>query len=334
MCAAPSSWSRACLAGPTIGATASTNSVRWRAGATSNWRCCRGIGAATPALTRPRHSIPTRSCRSGAILTRAALTIWRRALLFSRPRSAALGRSAAGPGQRLWPLRRGLFRGGTGRGARPRRLLSLHLSRRRSCTHRGAGAGASRKGFAVTSVFVTSLKDEAALSPLRAFLAGRILRRRSQRHRLFRAYGSGRGNGARRARRAGAAGRAGWRWSRRLARSQRGLGPSDLAMHVALPEIDGRILSRAISFKAASARDARTEFAAVAHQPLADRVDFSAELARRWASLRRKPRRTSASLACCRIIRRAADAPAMRSASIRPRAPSLFARPYAPRAMM
>ena len=71
--------------------------------------------------------------------------------------------------------------------------------------------------------------------------------------------------------------------------SQRGLGPSDLAMHVALPEIDGRILSRAISFKAANARDAQTEFAAVAHRPLADRVDFAAELARRWASLRRKP---------------------------------------------
>ena len=48
-------------------------------------------------------------------------------------------------------------------------------------------------------------------------------------------------------------------------------------MHVALPEIDGRILTRAISFKAASPRDARTEFAAVAHQPLADRVDFAAD---------------------------------------------------------
>ena len=54
-------------------------------------------------------------------------------------------------------------------------------------------------------------------------------------------------------------------------------------MHVALPEIDGRILTRAISFKAASARDARTEFAAVGHRPLADRVEFVAELARRWA---------------------------------------------------
>ena len=71
--------------------------------------------------------------------------------------------------------------------------------------------------------------------------------------------------------------------------SQRGLGPSDLAMHVALPEIDGRILTRAISFKEPSPRDAQTEFAAVAHRPLADRVEFTAELARRWASLRRKP---------------------------------------------
>src|SRR5207248_4723259 len=35
----------------------------------------------------------------------------------------------------------------------------------------------------------------------------------------------------------------------------RGLGPRDLAMNVALPEIDGRILSRAVSFKAPLGRD-------------------------------------------------------------------------------
>ena len=71
------------------------NSVRWRAEATLSWRCCRETGAATRALTRPRHSIPMRSCRSGAILTRAALRIWRRALLFSPPRLA--GRLGAPP---------------------------------------------------------------------------------------------------------------------------------------------------------------------------------------------------------------------------------------------
>src|SRR5208337_553086 len=70
--------------------------------------------------------------------------------------------------------------------------------------------------------------------------------------------------------------------------SARGLGPADLAMHVALPEIDGRILTRAISFKTASARDAATEFGPVAHRPLADRVAFVADLGASWANLRRK----------------------------------------------
>ena len=70
--------------------------------------------------------------------------------------------------------------------------------------------------------------------------------------------------------------------------SPRGLGPADLAMHVALPEIDGRILTRAISFKAAGPRDAATEFGAVAHRPLADRVAFVAKLASSWANLKRK----------------------------------------------
>ena len=41
----------------------------------------------------------------------------------------------------------------------------------------------------------------------------------------------------------------------------------------------------------------------------------------------------SASLACCRITQRVAGAPAMRWASIRPRAPSPFARHCAPRGM-
>jgi cobaltochelatase CobN len=145
------------------------------------------------------------------------------------------------------------------------------------------------KGFAVTSVFATSLKDDAALGPLRAFLAGRsfdvVLNATAFSARMDAEEGTaldaldapimqvvlaGGGLDA-------------WR------ASQSGLGPSDLAMHVALPEIDGRILTRAISFKEPSARDAQTEFAAVAHRPLADRVEFGAELACRWASLRRKP---------------------------------------------
>jgi cobaltochelatase CobN len=68
-----------------------------------------------------------------------------------------------------------------------------------------------------------------------------------------------------------------------------GLGPRDLAMNVALPEIDGRILSRAVSFKAPLGRDAETEADLVGYSPVADRVAFVADLARNWARLRAKP---------------------------------------------
>src|ERR1700733_9237259 len=143
-------------------------------------------------------------------------------------------------------------------------------------------------GFAVTSVFVTSLKDEAALSPLRVFLARRrfdvVLNATAFSARLDAGEGTALDALDAPILQVVLAGVSLEAWRA----SQRGLGPSDLAMHVALPEIDGRILSRAISFKAAGARDASTEFAAVAHRPLAARVEFAAELACRWASLRRK----------------------------------------------
>jgi cobaltochelatase CobN len=69
----------------------------------------------------------------------------------------------------------------------------------------------------------------------------------------------------------------------------RGLGPRDLAMSVALPEIDGRILSRAVSFKAALGRDPETEADLVGYQPVAERIAFVSDLARNWARLRAKP---------------------------------------------
>jgi cobaltochelatase CobN len=74
----------------------------------------------------------------------------------------------------------------------------------------------------------------------------------------------------------------------------RGLGPRDLAMNVALPEIDGRILSRAVSFKAPPSdlpggRDPETEADLVGYHPVADRIAFVADLARNWARLRAKP---------------------------------------------
>ena len=72
--------------------------------------------------------------------------------------------------------------------------------------------------------------------------------------------------------------------------SNRGLSPSDLAMNVVLPELDGRLLTRAISFKEEAPADPRLEFASVRHVPLADRVEFVARLAAAWVGLARKQR--------------------------------------------
>ncbi|NDW03779.1 cobaltochelatase subunit CobN [Jiella pacifica] len=70
--------------------------------------------------------------------------------------------------------------------------------------------------------------------------------------------------------------------------SSQGLSARDLAMSIALPELDGRILSRAVAFKSAGEWDALTETDIVAHRPVSDRVGFVAELAARWARLRNK----------------------------------------------
>ena len=68
--------------------------------------------------------------------------------------------------------------------------------------------------------------------------------------------------------------------------SGQGLSARDLAMNVALPEVDGRVLSRAVSFKSARQYDEAVEANIVTHEPLADRVEFVAALAANWARLR------------------------------------------------
>ncbi|MCE7797205.1 cobaltochelatase subunit CobN [Sphingobium sufflavum] len=71
--------------------------------------------------------------------------------------------------------------------------------------------------------------------------------------------------------------------------SARGLGPRDLAMNIALPEVDGRIFTRAVAFKATEHFDARTECGIVVPRVLPDRVAFVAALTANWARLRRTP---------------------------------------------
>ena len=66
-----------------------------------------------------------------------------------------------------------------------------------------------------------------------------------------------------------------------------GLSARDIAMNVALPEVDGRILSRAISFKGEAFFDEATECPIATYRARGDRVTFVAALAANWASLRR-----------------------------------------------
>ncbi len=68
-----------------------------------------------------------------------------------------------------------------------------------------------------------------------------------------------------------------------------GLTPRDLAMQVVLPEIDGRILTRAVSFKGVAWRCERTQLDIVRYQAEPERMAFVAQLARRWCALRDKP---------------------------------------------
>jgi len=67
----------------------------------------------------------------------------------------------------------------------------------------------------------------------------------------------------------------------------RGLGPRDLAMNVALPEVDGRLFTRAVAFKAAERFDDVTKCGIVVPRVAPDRVAFVADLAANWADLRR-----------------------------------------------
>ncbi|WP_166418172.1 cobaltochelatase subunit CobN [Cochlodiniinecator piscidefendens] len=67
-----------------------------------------------------------------------------------------------------------------------------------------------------------------------------------------------------------------------------GLSARDIAMNVALPEVDGRILSRAISFKGEAFFDEATECPIATYQARGDRVEFVAQLAQKWAALRHK----------------------------------------------
>lgn len=70
-----------------------------------------------------------------------------------------------------------------------------------------------------------------------------------------------------------------------------GLAPSDLAMSVVLPEVDGRIITRAVSFKGTARRSERAQIDVAEYSAEPERAQFVAALAARWVELARTPAR-------------------------------------------
>lgn len=74
------------------------------------------------------------------------------------------------------------------------------------------------------------------------------------------------------------------------ASGSRGLSPADLAMHVVLPELDGRIFAGVASFKEAGTRDPALEFSRSVHRADPQRIEAIVARVVGWIALARKPR--------------------------------------------
>jgi cobaltochelatase CobN len=71
--------------------------------------------------------------------------------------------------------------------------------------------------------------------------------------------------------------------------SSQGLLPRDMAMNVALPEVDGRIITRAVSFKGVQAQNPMLQTDVVVYEPEPSRIEFVAKLAANWIKLKETP---------------------------------------------
>ena len=65
-----------------------------------------------------------------------------------------------------------------------------------------------------------------------------------------------------------------------------GLSPRDVAMNVALPEVDGKIITRAVSFKAVQTWNSELETDVVGYVAAVDRISFVADLTTNWVNLK------------------------------------------------
>lgn len=73
------------------------------------------------------------------------------------------------------------------------------------------------------------------------------------------------------------------------AKAERGLSPADLAMHVVLPEVDGRLFSGVVSFKEPQTQDANLQFARTVHTAHNARIAAVAHRIAAWHRLSSTP---------------------------------------------
>jgi cobaltochelatase CobN len=227
-----------------------TRAARWRR--RRRWRSSRWRRGSTPGRSRGR-----RGCRRWA---------------HGRPRTAWPARSRCRWGTRLSSCR----------------LLPLLARRRRPRAGRGADRRPSRPRLPRPRP-LRPLAQGARRARL-ARAAGRAPRprRHRQRHVLL---------GARRRRRLAARYRRGPVFQVALATSsraawaeaERGLSPADLAMHVVLPEVDGRLFAGVASFKEPEARDEALQFSRYAHRPEPARIAAIADRVAGWHRLATTP---------------------------------------------
>jgi cobaltochelatase CobN len=70
------------------------------------------------------------------------------------------------------------------------------------------------------------------------------------------------------------------------ANGTQGLNPRDMAMNVVLPEVDGRIITRAVSFKAMQGQNLALQTEVLTYEPVRSRINFVADLAAKWIQLK------------------------------------------------
>ncbi|ATF19133.1 cobaltochelatase subunit CobN [Phaeobacter gallaeciensis] len=73
------------------------------------------------------------------------------------------------------------------------------------------------------------------------------------------------------------------------AEADRGLSPADLAMHVVLPEVDGRIFAGLVSFKAPGKKDPDLQYSRFVHRADMDRIKAAVDRIEGWLHLSRLP---------------------------------------------